>query len=169
MIIIFYLGECMSIDAHQIFNKYIKSSGLKETAQREIILKAFLSTNEHVSVDDLNLILKKLSKNVGYATIYRTMKIIADSGLAREVSFNDGISRFEHTIDSKHHHHLICQKCKKIVEFSSEALDIEEKAIARKYGFETHSHHFKIFGICKNCQKERNGNKIRKSGLKDNV
>ncbi|MEE9441740.1 MAG: transcriptional repressor [candidate division Zixibacteria bacterium] len=143
----------MSIDAHQIFNEYIKASGLKGTTQREIILDAFLSTNDHVSVDDLHMILKKLSRKVGYATIYRTMKLIADSGLAREVLFNDGISRFEHTIDSEHHHHLICQKCKKIVEFSSEALDAEEKAIARKHEFETHSHHFKIFGICKDCRK----------------
>ncbi|MFH1699630.1 MAG: transcriptional repressor [Candidatus Zixiibacteriota bacterium] len=144
----------MSVDAHKVFNKYIKSSGLKETAQREIILDAFLSTNKHVSVDDLNLILNKLSLKVGYATIYRTMKIIAGSGLAREVSFNDGITRFEHTINSKHHHHLICQNCNKIVEFSSEILDAEERAIAGKYKFETHSHHYKIFGICRDCQKK---------------
>lgn len=156
----------MRVDAHKIFNEYIKSSGLKETAQRGIILDTFLSTDDHVSVEDLHLILKKYRHKVGYATIYRTMKLIADSGLAREVSFNDGISRFEHTFDSEHHHHLICQECQQIVEFSSKALNAEEKAIAKKHGFKTYSHHFEIFGICKSCQKKADGKQKRKKQVK---
>ncbi|MCK5127342.1 MAG: transcriptional repressor [candidate division Zixibacteria bacterium] len=151
----------MNIDAHQRFSDFIKSAGLKGTEQRAVILDAFLGTDAHVSVDDLHHIISNADKKVGYATVHRTMKLIAECGLAREVMFNDGISRFENTLDSSHHHHLICNDCGQIIEFSSKVMEIEEKRLAKKYDFEIESHHFKIFGICKSCRDQKKRNNSR--------
>ena len=149
----------MNRDAKRIFDEFIKATGLKETEQRSLILDAFLNTDEHVSVDDLHHLLDRSGKKVGYATIHRTMKLISESGLAREVMFNDGISRFEHTLDSSPHHHLFCTVCGKIIEFSSKTLDAEEERIAAKHGFTVKSHNFKIFGTCRQCRSSKTSKK----------
>lgn len=149
----------MSADVREIFGEYIRKAGLNWTNQRGVILDAFLATDRHVSVDDLHHLLDAGGKKVGSATIYRTMKLIADSGLAREVVFNDGISRFEHTFDSKHHHHLVCTNCGMVIEFSSDIMHAEEKAVVRRNDFEPQSHRFEIFGLCRACQTKLNRRK----------
>ena len=144
----------MASRAQKIFEDYIRSSGLKETAQRNYVLDAFLATDKHVSVEDLHRILAGCNKKVGFATVYRTMKLMADCGLACEVVFDDGVSRFEHTLDRRPHHHLVCTCCRKIIEFESKEMDEGEKAILEKYGFEAHSHRYEIFGLCNDCRKK---------------
>ena len=148
----------MAIAEIQVFDDYIQSSGLKETAQRKIVLDAFLKTEKHVSVHDLYLIISKRKRKVGYATVHRTMKLIADCGLAREVMFNDGVSRFEHLYKHKHHHHLVCMRCKKVIEFVSKLIDREEKTILKRYGFQLQSHRYELFGLCRECRKKADRN-----------
>lgn len=150
----FRLGGLMTNTEKQLFGDYIKSTGLRETTQRSVVLEAFLATMDHVSVEDMFRILKDDNQKVGYATVYRTMKLIAECGLAREVMFNDGIIRFEHTLGRSHHHHLICTDCGKVIEFESKTLDVGEEEVLKEYGFKHISHHFKIFGLCRKCQKK---------------
>ncbi len=163
----------MESEAKQIFDDYIRERGLKGTAQRDLILSAFLSTEDHLTAEDIHrLVNDSVSHNdfssdkkhgVGFATVYRTMKLITDSGLAREVIFGDGVSRFEHKYGHPHHHHLICNGCGEITEFSSQKMNEVEKHILKKYSFKAESHHFKIFGLCKNCEESRNQEKQKKS------
>jgi Fur family ferric uptake transcriptional regulator len=136
----------------QIFNDYIRSEGLRETEQRVEILEAFLKTEDHVSVDDLYSNLKRRKRRVGYATVHRTMKLIAECGLARVVSFEDGVARFEHRYNHEHHHHLVCTRCKKVIEFTSERMEAGEKSVLRRYGFKMESHRYEIFGVCCECR-----------------
>ena len=143
----------MPTDAIRKFDAYIKAEGLKETAQRAAILNAFLKTEKHVSVDDIYALLKNQNNRVGYATVSRTMKLIAESGLAREVMFNDGVVRFEPTLDREHHHHLVCTKCKKVIEFSSPEMERGEAEILRQYDFEPEYHRYEIFGLCRRCRE----------------
>lgn len=154
MIFIFVSDEAMRSNEEQIFDEYIHSTGLRETEQRKRVLETFLATAEHVSVEDMYRIVNEKSRKVGYATVYRTMKLIAESGLADEVVFNDGIARFEHRLGRKHHHHLVCTDCGKVIEFESTAMDKGELEILAKYKFEQTSHHYKIFGLCRKCQGE---------------
>lgn len=139
----------------QIFGEYIKAEGLKVTAQRNHILNAFLATDKHVSVEDIYILANRGKRRVGLATVWRTMKLIADCGLAREVAFDDGVSRFEHTHGKSHHHHLICTRCKKVIEFTSKEMDEVERSIAEDYEFELESHRFEIFGLCKDCRRKK--------------
>ena len=143
----------MGKNEKEIFRDFIRSTGFRETAQRNMILDRFLKTEGHVSVADLHRILNRRGRKVGYATVHRTMKLIAECDLAREVMFDDGVVRFEHVYGHKHHHHLFCTRCKKVIEFSSKTIDEGEKAILKRYGFKMESHRYEIFGLCKNCQK----------------
>ena len=144
----------MATDEQKIFGDYIRSEGLHETGQRMSILDAFLNAEDHVSAEDIYRLVNRRKRKVGFTTVYRTMKLISDSGLAREVVFNDGISRFEHTYGRKHHHHLICTGCTEVSEFSNRVLDEAEQALVRKHGFELQYHQYKIFGLCRKCREQ---------------
>lgn len=148
----------MRTEERQIFGEYIRSEGLKETAQRNHIFDVFLSSEDHVSAEDIYRMVNRGRRKVGFTTVYRTMKLISGCGLAREVMFDDGIARFEHTFGKKHHHHLICTRCKKVIEFTSKTMDDAEKALLKKNEFELQYHKYEIFGLCKEC-REQGGNK----------
>ncbi len=141
-------------EQRRLFGEYIRAMGLKTTTQRDLILNAFLTTNKHLSIDEIyRMVNKNSSHTVGYATVHRTMKLITDCGLAREVKFDDGISRFEPLYGRQHHHHLVCTECRQVIEFESPEMDRREKEIVEKYGFEHHFHRFEIFGLCPKCRK----------------
>ena len=144
----------MASEEQEIFGDYIRSRGLRDTFQREQVLETFLNTEDHVSAEDLYKRINRRKRKVGFATVYRTMKLIAECGLAREVMLGDGVARFEHSYKHKHHHHLICTRCRKVIEFSSEIMERGEKEVLEEYGFKMESHHFKIYGLCSECQSK---------------
>ena len=145
----------MAIDEREIFGRFLRSRDLRGTAQRGMVLAAFLGTEAHVSVDDLYRIINSRGKRkVGYATVHRTMKLICECRLAREVAFDDGVARYEHSYRHEHHHHLVCTRCRKVIEFTSEAMEEAEKVILEKYGFEMESNHYKIYGLCRQCSRQ---------------
>lgn len=141
-----------------VFDRYIRSQGLRGTAQRDRVLDVFLRTEDHVSVEELYRMLGRGRRKVGFATVYRTMKLITECGLAREIVFDDGVVRFEHSYKQEHHHHLICTRCRKVIEFTSEAMEKAEEMILEEFGFEMESHQYKIYGVCSDC--------LRKMGYK---
>jgi len=144
-------------DEKEVFGAYIRARGLRDTLQRGRVLEAFLNTEDHVSVEELYRIMNRRKRKVGYATVHRTMKLIADCGLAREVIFDDGVARFEHLYRHEHHHHLVCTRCRKVIEFKSEDMERGVKAILEQHGFEMESHHYKIYGICNECLRRADG------------
>src|SRR5688572_33196145 len=89
--------------------QFLKDQNLNTTQQRELIVDAFLRSHEHVSIDELLARVRKRNKRVGYATVYRTLKLLVDAGLAIQRQFGDGQARFE--VVGAHHDHLICSKC----------------------------------------------------------
>ncbi len=138
----------------EIFDSFIRSRGLRSTIQRNKVLEVFLNTEDHVSVEELYRIVNRGRRKVGYATVYRTMKLIKECGLGREVVFDDGIARFEHSYEHEHHHHLICTRCRKVIEFTSEAMEKAESMILEEFGFKMESHHYKIYGVCRDCLRK---------------
>ena len=135
----------------EIFDEFIKSKALRHTPQRGKILDVFLSTERHVSVDDLYKLVKKEYPDIGYTTVYRTMKLLSESGLCEEIDFGDGIERFEHKYGHEHHDHLICIKCGRFIEASNPRIEKIQDALAEKYSFTPVKHKLDIFGICKRC------------------
>lgn len=138
-----------------VFLEYIQNKGLKWTAQRELILDVFLRTEEHLSSEDLYRLVKKQDPSVGQTTVYRTLKLLSEAGLAREVRFGDGRTHYEHNYKHQHHDHMICSECGKIIEFFSAELEALQDAMAAKHKFEVTQHLLRIIGVCAECRRKK--------------
>jgi Fur family ferric uptake transcriptional regulator len=140
--------------AEAIFHGHLKRVGLKRTGQRDIILRTFLDTRDHLSTDELYRLVKKRDDRIGFTTVYRTLKLLAECTLASEVAFNDGITRYEHQYQRRNHHHMVCTECGSSVEFFASGIERIEQEIARKNKYLPTRHTFQIYGICEKCQKK---------------
>jgi Fur family transcriptional regulator, ferric uptake regulator len=148
-------------EAQQILHEHLKRVGLKHTAQRDTILQTFLDTREHLSVNELHRLVQKKDARIGFTTVYRTLKLLAECGLASEVAFHDGIARYEHQYNRRGHHHMVCTKCGSSVEFFSKEVDRLEHDIGRKFNFETTRHTFQIYGLCEDCRRKEDSRRPR--------
>ncbi|MBM3241442.1 transcriptional repressor [Candidatus Poribacteria bacterium] len=134
------------------FRRYLKSSGLKFTPERRLILGAAFSIEEHFEAEELFLKLWQQGDRVSKATIYRTLPLLVKSGLLREVVFGEKHAHYEHVYGHQHHEHLVCINCGKIIEVSSELLENLQTEICEQHDFEAISHKFEITGYCKDCR-----------------
>jgi Fur family ferric uptake transcriptional regulator len=141
----------------EIFHQHIQRAGLKRTAQRDLILEVFLRTEEHLSSEDLYHLVKLEDPGVGHTTVYRTLKLLVEAGLAREVRFGDGRTRYEHNYKHPHHDHMICTSCGETIEFYSAELEAIQDAIVARHKFQPVQHSLRIFGLCVNCQRTAGG------------
>lgn len=136
----------------KIFQDYIAKQGLKSTRQRDIILDAFLSSDRHLSIEELYLKLRAKHPSIGYATVYRTLKLFAESGIAREIHFGDGQTRYEHVSEGEHHDHLVCTECGAIFEFENESIEKLQNEVAEAHGFLIKHHKLELYGLCAKCR-----------------
>ncbi len=134
------------------FQNYLREQGLKSTRQRDIILDAFLEAGVHLSTEELYLKLRPYHPHIGYATVYRTLKLFAESGIAAERHFGDGQARYEANSEEEHHDHLICTDCGKIVEFENHRIEQLQEQVAREQGFCITRHRLDLYGLCPECQ-----------------
>lgn len=136
---------------------YLSSAGLKTTRQRTAIFEAFAKTEGHVSLDELLAAVQKQRPSVGYATVYRTMKLFVEAGVASERQFGDGQARFEAVFDEEEHHdHVICRTCGAIFEFEDEEIERRQAAVARQFGLRITRHRLDIWGECLNPETCKN-------------
>jgi len=125
--------------------------GLKSTQQREIILEEFLRDGSHCSTEELYLRLRRKHPRLGYATVYRTLKLFAECGIAEERHFGDGQTRYESSDHDEHHDHLICTVCGTIVEFEDPRIEELQEQVARQHGFVIRRHRLELYGCCQAC------------------
>ncbi len=128
----------------------------KMTPQRKEILQIFVESPEgsHLSAEEVHELLRHKDFDFGLATVYRNVELLNSLGILTKVDFGDGRTRYElSTVDPQvhQHHHLICLKCKKVIEFEEDLLDDLEKFIAKKSEFQIVNHEVKFFGYCKDC------------------
>ncbi len=134
-----------------IFNKLLERKGLKSTQQRYFIADTFFKTSTHISLEELLKKVRRKTPRIGYATVYRTMKLLTDEGLAIERQFGDGQTRFENVPEDGHHDHIICIKCSKIAEFHNEKIEELQEETAKKLGFKVLRHKLELYGYCSDC------------------
>ncbi|HUI45724.1 MAG TPA: Fur family transcriptional regulator [Nitrospirota bacterium] len=134
---------------------YLSGQGLRSTTQRDKILRIFVDAGQHLSAEELYLRVKRAHPGIGYATVYRTLKLLAEAGLADERRFEDGFTRYEFKASGNHHDHLICTQCGTILEFENERIEVLQQDVARKNKFMVQSHKLELYGICARCQKKR--------------
>ena len=146
-------------EEQEVFLKHIQKQGLKRTAQRDLILDVFLRTEGHLSGEDLYRLVREKDPTVGQTTVYRTLRLLTEAGLAREVRFGDGRAHYEHNYKHQHHDHMICSECGKIIEFYSPELEAIQDAMAAKHRFQLTEHLLRMIGICADCRKAASGKK----------
>jgi len=129
---------------------YLKSRGLRFTPERKIILEKIFSLHEHFDVEKLY---EKLNKQISRATIYRTLSLLVKSGLVKELFRCQEKTSFEHVFGHKHHDHMLCLNCNRIIEFREEKIEKLQKEICKKYNFTPIEHRLTIKGYCKKCSQ----------------
>lgn len=151
-------------ETHQLFGledlrAKLSERGYKMTPQRKEILKIFVEhpQSRHMSAEDVYNILREQNSEIGLATVYRALDLLSELGILVHVDFGDGCARYElNTADPKihQHHHMICLKCGKIIEFQEDFLDDLEAVIDKEFGFQIINHELKFFGYCKDCRQK---------------
>lgn len=138
--------------ARQTLARYISDRGLKSTRQRDLIVDTFLVQEGHLNVEELLERVRRADARVSAATVYRTMKLLSECGLAAPHHFDDGQTRYEAVLGRHHHDHLICKQCGKIIEFEDDRIEELQKAVAKAHGFLVTHHKLEMYGQCHACQ-----------------
>jgi Fur family ferric uptake transcriptional regulator len=143
-----------------LFRSYLHQNRLPVTHQREAIATALFEAQDHQSVDDLADLLRGRGDHVGKATIYRTLNLLVEAGLARELDFGEGFKRYEHQAGETHYDYLICTSCGKVARFQRAAMDRLQEEIAAELGFTVQSRMLKIYGLCGSCVAKENAGQV---------
>jgi len=140
------------------FAAFIQRKGLKTTRQRNTIVSVFFALRGHISVEELLNEVKKVNPRIGYATVYRTLHLLVESGLVEERRFGDGLARYEGHSDVEHHDHMICLDCGEIFEFFNPRLEALQEKLAEENDFQIYRHRLELYGACKDkdaCQTRK--------------
>ena len=136
----------------KVLEGYITQNQLKITRQRRAVLKAFTECENHVSAEELYNMVSSAESKIGLATVYRTLALLTESGLASELDFGDGQKRYEHRYMHTHHDHMICTECGKIIEFNHPLIEKFQEKVAADNKFIITSHKLDLLGLCNECQ-----------------
>ncbi len=137
------------------FRTLVEENGHDKIQDRLNIIDVFLGIENHITLEDLYRILKEKGYNYEPEFIRRSMKQMVDLGFAQKKQFEGQPIRYEHRHLGKHHDHLICTKCGKIVEFANDDMERLQLEIAAQSGFHMLQHRMEIYGLCSDCLKER--------------
>ncbi len=135
--------------------RILKEKQLKFTRQRELVLKTLYENEGHFSPEELHRMIQESQpeSKVGIATVYRTLALLEEEGLADSLSLGKEGKRYEIGL-KKHHDHLICIRCGKIIEFFDETIERQQEEVAKKFDFTMTDHAMKIIGICRECRED---------------
>ena len=133
---------------------FLAGKQLRLTAQRQAIIDTVFNTEEHFTADQLLEWSQQRDRSVSRATVYRTLPLLTESGLVRELDFGKDHKVYDpNYADHPHHNHIVCSDCEKIVEFEDEKLDELENEISRKLGFSVKSQRLHITGACEQMKQ----------------
>jgi Fur family ferric uptake transcriptional regulator len=138
-----------------LFKTRISGGGLKATRQREEILNIFLNSSGHKNLAQIYAQVAKKNPKIGYTTVYRTMRLLTRLGLATQRRFVDGETRYEPASEGRHHDHLICLDCGKIIEFEDQTLEALQNRIAQHHRFKISHHRMELYGRCEECNRKK--------------
>jgi len=148
-------GEPRLEHYREVLHAHMVKKGLRSTDQRRLIVETFFQAPNHVSIEELLAQVRAQDPKVGYATVYRTLKLLTECGVAFERRFGDGLTRYELADETSHHDHLICVECGSITEFEEPRIESIQVEIAARYGFALRSHKHEMYGVCPACQAKK--------------
>lgn len=138
----------------RLFGRYLRDRGLPVTHQRTAVAEAVFDADEHLSVDDIESVLRERGERIGKATIYRTLDLLVRSRLVEEHDFGEGFKRYEHRLSGRSvNEHMICVECGTVTKFESAELYQIETRIRSEFGFIPVRRRLEIYGLCATCQE----------------
>ena len=153
----FSLGTVeVALSPLQRFEEFLQSRGKRVTKQRRIIVEQVFAQHDHFDADSLLAQLQRVvgARQVSRPTVYRTLSELVDAGLLRQMTLG-GRALYEHDYGYPQHDHLYCQKCEKLIEFSSDEVKSIRDAVAREHQFRVVGHRLIISGICADCARAK--------------
>jgi len=139
------------------FQAYLSKKQLKSTRQRDLVARTFFGLPGHVNIEQLLLEARQDNPKLGYATVYRTLKLLTECGLAAVRKFGDNQTVYETAGDTAHHDHLICMECGHVLEFENEEIEKLQDKVARSFGFSLVRHKLELYGMCPKARGIRGG------------
>lgn len=134
-----------------VFRKYLRDRGIRYTSARQKILDAVLELHEHFEAEQVLHLLRQQGHQVGKATVYRTLPLLVDCGILKQVRFDVKQAHYERAFGERPHDHMVCRRCGRIIEFDArEVVELRTK-IARRHHFHAISHRFHLSGLCWEC------------------
>lgn len=140
------------------FKKLFKQENIDRFEDSLKVLDVFLETERHVTANELMHLLQENGYNFDLSFIRDTLKLMCRFGFAIKNRFENGEIRYEHMHLGHHHDHMICTKCKRIIEFEDEGLESLQGQIVSRHGFHMLQHRMEIYGICSSCLEGRDMN-----------
>ncbi len=138
-------------DVKSAFRRYLRTNGIKDTVARRIILDATLDLHEHFEAEQVLYLLSERGLKVGKATVYRTLPLLVDCGILKQVRFDVKQAHYEHAYGEDAHDHMVCRRCGRIIEFAANEIRALSDTIAKRHRFHRISHRFQISGLCWDC------------------
>jgi Fur family ferric uptake transcriptional regulator len=143
-------------EARRMWRAFMSERGLNASKARDVVVDVFLGTTEHMGLQELYEAARRRHQGVGFATVYRTMKLLEEAGLAHARHFGTGkVTLYEVALGGSHHDHLICDECGRIVEFVEPQIEDLQDKIAERHGFTLSRHRHELYGLCKDCRPAR--------------
>ncbi len=143
----------LSQRAQKLFIQYLRENNLKVTQERLALLEEIFSTNEHLDADDLLARMKVKRKKVSRATVYRTLDLLVQCGLVRKSRLGQEHYFYEKVQPGKHHDHMVCTHCGKVMEFWDPEVDQRIRQLCQERSFRPSFYSIQIQGLCADCQK----------------
>lgn len=138
-------------DEIRSFEDYIRTQHLKHSKPRRDIVEVFLASDGHYTAQELFQQVKQKNASVGFATVYRTLKLLEECGLARTMDYGDGTLRYEP--NRFQHHHIICTACNRTIEFLSPELEVLLRKVQEDHQFTPQIHAVRILSVCTDCTR----------------
>ncbi|HTP51868.1 MAG TPA: transcriptional repressor [Anaeromyxobacteraceae bacterium] len=141
----------------EILRAHLEKHGLRRSRVRDAVADTFFATPGHVSVEELTGRVRRRDPGIGHTTVYRTLRLLAECGLAEPHDFGDGMTRYDPVREAGHHDHLVCTACGTIVEFENPEIEELQGEVARRHRFVTENHKLELYGRCARCRGGRPG------------
>lgn len=132
------------------FHLFLSQKGLKPTLQRNLILDAFMDREHPIDMDELYLAVRARHSGIGHATVYRALKLFAKAGVAREILYGDGVTRYQRA-GAGRHDYFRCSGCGTVTEFENTPVEQCQVQVAGELGFRIESFKIELKGMCRDC------------------
>jgi Fur family transcriptional regulator, ferric uptake regulator len=133
-----------------------RRKSVRWTNQRQVIVETFIGSDDHITVEDLHHRVRVIDRTISAATVYRTINMLVEMGVASKRHFGTASASFECEVNKDHHDHFVCESCGKIIEFHNDKIEALQESIAKEFGCVLNHHRLELYGTCADCLRAVN-------------